>query len=67
MSCPCEDTLLAVEPVLVENEGWSSLPLPALHVQPWLTGQRTATPPAQDLRAVDHVTLRSLRSVVLLV
>jgi hypothetical protein len=62
---PCEDTPLTPQPAPVENNGWAILPPPA--VQRCLDAPGPASRRTEDVRAVDRVTRRSLRSVVLLV
>ncbi|MHC4422500.1 MAG: hypothetical protein ACYS1E_18150 [Planctomycetota bacterium] len=66
-SCPCVDTLLAVEPAPVEKKISASLALPAGPAQPWLSAPNATALPCPPLTDGDRVTLRALRSVVLLV
>jgi hypothetical protein len=65
--CPCEDTPLSPElaPVEKKSPTIAALPLPA--VQPWLAGPGATSPQTEPVHAVDRVTRRSLRSIVLLV
>jgi hypothetical protein len=66
-SCPCVDTLLAVEPAPVEKKIAASIALPAGPAQPWLQARNATTSPCRPLVEGDGATLRALRSVVLLV
>jgi hypothetical protein len=65
--CPCEDTTLAVTPAPVEKKSWDFLSLPPTAVLPFLVAGSPAVPLCRDLPVANLVTMRSLRSVVLLV
>ena len=66
-NCPCEDTTLAVMPAPVEKKSWDFLSLPPTAVLPWLDTGTATVPLGRDLSVADLVTMRSLRSIVLLV
>jgi hypothetical protein len=66
-ACPCEDTTLAVKPAPVENKGWDFLSLPPTAVGPCLAAGPPTVPLCRNLPVANLVTMRSLRSVVLLV
>ena len=65
--CPCEDTTLAVKPAPVEKKSRDFLSLPPTAVGPWLVTGTATVPLGRDLPVANLVTMRSLRSVVLLV
>ena len=65
--CPCEDTTLAVKPAPVERKSWDFLSLPPTKVLPWVATGTATLPLGRDLPVANLVTMRSLRSVVLLV
>ncbi len=65
--CPCQDTTLAVKPAPVENKNWAFLSLPSTAVLPWLAAGNPTVSLGRELPVADLVTVRSLRSVVLLV
>ncbi|MHC4219150.1 MAG: hypothetical protein ACYSU7_11920 [Planctomycetota bacterium] len=67
VSCPCEDTPFAVEPAPVEKKSPAVLPPAPAAFQPGHAGPPTTSFPAANLPAIDRVTHRSLRSIVLLV
>jgi hypothetical protein len=65
--CPCEDTTLAVKPAPVEKKSWDFLSLPPTGVLKTLAAATATVQPGRDLPVTNLVTMRSLRSVVLLV
>ena len=66
-TCPCEDTLLAVEPAPVEKKSWVSVALPAGPAHPWHAPVKATASVCRPLSVGNDVTLRALRSVVILV
>jgi len=65
--CPCEDTTLAVKPAPVEKKSRDFLSLPPTAVLSCLAAGPPAVPLCRDLPVANLVTMRSLRSVLLLV
>ncbi|MHC4129176.1 MAG: hypothetical protein ACYS1E_14700 [Planctomycetota bacterium] len=65
--CPCEDTTLAVKPAPVEKKSRAFLSLPPTAAPPCLAAGSATVPLCRDLPVANLVTMRSLRSVVLLV
>ncbi|MHC4414288.1 MAG: hypothetical protein ACYS0G_03290 [Planctomycetota bacterium] len=67
VDCPCEDTTLAVKPAPVERESWDFLSLPPTAIEPCWAAETATVPLGRDLPVANLVTMRSLRSIVLLV
>ncbi|MHC4140368.1 MAG: hypothetical protein ACYSUF_00325 [Planctomycetota bacterium] len=65
--CPCEDTTLVVKPAPVEKKSRDFFSLPPTAVLSCLAAGPPTVPLCRDLPAANVVTMRSLRSVVLLV
>jgi len=65
--CPCEDTTLAVKPAPVEKTSRDFFSLPPTAALSCLAAGPPTAPLCRDLPVANLVTMRSLRSVVLLV